>query len=45
MDINSINVSAVNHLNILFVIDKIVTILTDIGFGLVRLAQGLFVWI
>ena len=42
ININSISVSAANRLNIIFVICKVVTILTVIIFGLVRIAQGLF---
>jgi L-asparagine transporter-like permease len=41
MNINAISVSAANRLNIIFVISKVVTILTVIIVGLVRIAQGL----
>ena len=42
ININSISVSAANRLNILFAICKVVTILTVIIVGLVRIGQGLF---
>ena len=41
ININSISVSAANRLNILFVICKVLTILTVIIAGLVRIGQGL----
>jgi L-asparagine transporter-like permease len=43
MNINSISVTAANRLNILFVICKVLTILTVIIGGFVRLGQGLLV--
>jgi L-asparagine transporter-like permease len=41
ININSISVSAANRLNIIFVICKVLTIVTVIIAGLVRLGQGL----
>jgi len=41
ININSISVSAANRLNIIFVISKVLTILTVIVAGLVRIGQGL----
>ena len=41
MHINSISVSVANRLNIVFVICKVVTMLTIIITGLVRIGQGL----
>lgn len=41
MNINSISVSVANRLNIVFVICKVVTMLTVIITGLVRIGQGL----
>jgi L-asparagine transporter-like permease len=41
MNINCISVSAADRLNIIFVICKVVTILTVIVAGLVRIGQGL----
>jgi L-asparagine transporter-like permease len=42
VNINSLSVSVANRLNIFFVVCKVLTILTVIIGGLVRIGQGLF---
>jgi len=42
ININSLSVSVANRANIVFVISKVLTILTIIIAGLVRIGQGLF---
>ena len=41
INVNSISVSVANHLNIVFVICKVLTILTIVIAGFVRIGQGL----
>jgi hypothetical protein len=44
ININSISVTGANRLNIIFVISKVLTILTVIIIGLVRIGQGLLLF-
>jgi amino acid transporter len=44
ININSISVTGANRLNIIFVISKVLTILTVIIAGLVRIGQGLLLF-